>query len=59
MPNNQAHPNILFIMADQYRFDYLNCAGAEFIKTPNLDRLAKHGIRFENCSMLQYVPRHV
>ncbi|MEC7868744.1 MAG: sulfatase-like hydrolase/transferase [Candidatus Poribacteria bacterium] len=49
MHNNQAHPNILFIMVDQHRFDYLNCAGAEFIKTPNLDRLAERGIRFENC----------
>ena len=48
MHNNQAHPNILFIMVDQHRFDYLNCAGAEFIKTPNLDRLAERGIRFEN-----------
>jgi len=57
MHNNQAHPNILFIMVDQHRFDYLNCAGAEFIKTPNLDRLAERGIRA--IPMPQYVLRHV
>ena len=42
-------PNILFIMADQWRHDYLGCAGADFIKTPNLDRIAERGVRFSNC----------
>jgi arylsulfatase len=42
-------PNVLFIMTDQHRFDYLSCAGADFIRTPNLDRLAKSGVRMTHC----------
>ncbi len=38
--------NILFIMADQLRWDYLSCAGHPHLKTPNLDRLAARGVRF-------------
>ena len=38
---------ILFIMCDQLRFDYLGCYGHPFIKTPNIDRLASQGVRFE------------
>lgn len=49
MKKNNKNPNILFIMTDQLRFDYLNCAGAEFLNTPNIDRIAKNGIRFSNC----------
>ncbi len=41
--------NILFIMFDQLRFDYLSCAGHPSLKTPNIDRLAARGIRFSNC----------
>ncbi len=39
-------PNVLFIMDDQHRFDYLGCGGAGFVNTPNLDRLAARGVRF-------------
>ena len=42
-------PNILFIMADQLRADYLGCAGHPHIKTPNIDALAKRGVMFERC----------
>ncbi len=42
-------PNVLFISADQFRFDYMGCAGADFLNTPNLDRIASRGIRFNNC----------
>jgi len=45
----EKRPNILFIMDDQHRFDYLGCAGAEFLRTPNLDRLASSGVRFAHC----------
>jgi choline-sulfatase len=41
--------NVLFIMADQHRYDYLGCAGAQFVRTPNLDRLAARGVRFTRC----------
>ena len=38
--------NILFIMCDQFRADYLGCAGHPTIKTPNIDKLAARGVRF-------------
>ncbi|BAT57712.1 arylsulfatase [Variibacter gotjawalensis] len=39
-------PNILFIMADQLRWDYLGCNGHPHIKTPVIDALAKRGVNF-------------
>jgi len=38
--------NILFIMCDQLRYDYLGVAGHPFVKTPNIDRLAARGVYF-------------
>ncbi len=38
--------NILFIMCDQLRWDYLSCYGHPHLQTPNIDRLAKNGVRF-------------
>ena len=43
-------PNILFIMDDQHRHDYLGAAGADFLRTPHLDRLAAAGVRFTQCT---------
>ena len=42
-------PNILFIMADQLRWDYLGCAGHPHIKTPHIDALARRGVRFDRA----------
>jgi arylsulfatase A-like enzyme len=41
--------NILFIMYDQLRFDYLSCAGHPHLHTPNFDRVAAMGVRFSNA----------
>lgn len=41
--------NILFVMYDQLRFDYLSCAGHPHLKTPNFDRVADMGVRFTNA----------
>ncbi|MGC1496980.1 MAG: sulfatase-like hydrolase/transferase [Sulfitobacter sp.] len=41
--------NILFIMYDQLRFDYLSCAGHPHLNTPNFDRVAALGVRFTNA----------
>ena len=41
--------NILFIMADQLRSDYLACNGHPTIKTPNIDALAAKGVNFTNA----------
>jgi arylsulfatase A-like enzyme len=40
--------NILFIMCDQLRHDYLGCTGHPHLKTPNIDALAARGVRFTN-----------
>ncbi|MBT2129555.1 sulfatase-like hydrolase/transferase [Aliiroseovarius lamellibrachiae] len=42
-------PNILFIMYDQLRFDYLSCAGHKTLETPNFDRVAARGVRFDRA----------
>lgn len=41
--------NILFIMFDQLRWDYLSCYGHPTLHTPHLDRLAARGVRFTNA----------
>ena len=38
--------NILFIMLDQLRHDYLSCAGHPHLQTPHIDALAARGVRF-------------
>jgi len=38
--------NVLFVMCDQLRWDHLGCAGHPFLRTPNIDALAKRGVRF-------------
>jgi len=42
-------PNILLIVADQHRHDALGCAGRFPILTPQIDRLAREGVFFENA----------
>ena len=42
-------PNILFILADQLRADFLSCYGAGFIDTPHIDGIAAAGIRYERA----------
>lgn len=39
-------PNILWICSDQQRADSLGCYGNPHVRTPNIDRLAKEGARF-------------
>src|SRR6266571_2039234 len=41
--------NILFIMCDQLRYDYLSCSGHPTLATPNIDRLANIGVRFDRA----------
>jgi len=43
-------PNILVVMADQLRRSALGCYGDGNVKTPNIDRLAAAGVRFEAAS---------
>jgi arylsulfatase A-like enzyme len=41
--------NVLFVMADQLRWDYLSCTGHPHLYTPHLDALAARGVRFANA----------
>lgn len=43
---SQRKPNIILIYADDLGYGDLGSYGQKFIKTPNLDKLAKSGIRF-------------
>lgn len=45
----QERPNIIFILTDDQRHDALGVAGNSIIQTPNLDKLAGDGWRFENA----------
>ena len=42
-------PNILFLMTDQHSLHALSCYGAPVCRTPNLDALARDGVRFERA----------
>ena len=42
-------PNILFIMTDDHASHAMSCYGSRINETPNLDRIAEGGMRFNNC----------
>ncbi|MEO5999511.1 MAG: sulfatase [Chitinophagaceae bacterium] len=42
-------PNIIFLLADDLRYNALGCMGNSIIKTPTIDRLANHGTLFKNA----------
>ena len=42
-------PNILFIMSDDHAAHAMSCYGSRINRTPNLDRIADEGMRFDNC----------
>jgi arylsulfatase A len=45
----QKKPNIIFILADDYGVGEVGCYGADNYKTPNIDKLANTGIKFNHC----------
>ena len=42
-------PNIILIMADDLGYECLSCNGSLSYRTPNIDKLADTGVRFEHC----------
>lgn len=42
-------PNILFIMADDHAAHAISAYGSRINRTPNIDRIGREGMRFENC----------
>lgn len=49
MPSELRPPNILLIMSDEHDAAVSGCYGDGVARTPNLDRLAAEGIRFDSC----------
>jgi len=51
-------PNILFLLSDDHSYPYLGCYGNKDVLTPNLDRFAAQGMRFDRMfvSCPQCVP---
>lgn len=45
---SKTRPNIIFIMTDDHASHAMSCYGSKINKTPNLDRLAKEGMLFQN-----------
>jgi arylsulfatase A-like enzyme len=41
--------NVLFVVADQLRWDHLGCAGYPYLRTPHIDALARRDVRFANA----------
>jgi N-acetylgalactosamine-6-sulfatase len=44
-------PNIIFIFADDWGYGDLSLHGSTFCQTPNLDRMAREGIDFQNFTV--------
>ena len=51
-------PNIIYIITDQQAFDAMSCSGNPLVSTPELDKLAARGLRFDNayCAFPLCVP---
>ena len=48
-PYLKMRPNVVMIYADDLGFGDLECYGAKGVRTPNVNRLAEHGVRFTNA----------
>lgn len=49
MPEQNKQPNVIFIMSDDHLAHAMSCYGSRINETPNLDRIADEGMRFDNC----------
>lgn len=52
---DSSKPNIVFIFADDWGWGDLSCHGHPWLKTPNLDRMAREGIDFQQFNVLNPV----
>jgi N-acetylglucosamine-6-sulfatase len=48
-PAPARRPNFVFVLVDDMRWDEMGVVGHPFIETPNMDRLAREGIRFDSA----------
>ncbi|MFW5858286.1 MAG: sulfatase-like hydrolase/transferase, partial [Planctomycetota bacterium] len=44
-----SRPNVIYILGDDHRGEFLGCNGFPVLRTPHLDRLAAEGVRFTNA----------
>jgi len=49
VPKNNIPPNVIFLLVDDLGWADLGCYGSTFHETPNIDQLAKEGVRFTNA----------
>ena len=49
LAKDEPRPNFVFILIDDLRFNALGCVGHPFVKTPNIDRIARDGVTFTNA----------
>ena len=42
-------PNILFVFTDDHAYQSISAYGSRINQTPNMDRIAREGMRFDNC----------
>lgn len=47
--NENKHPNIILFIGDDISWNDIGCYGNDVVKTPNIDRLAREGLRFTNA----------
>lgn len=50
MPEDTRRPNLLLVMSDQHRADWIGAVGAGWVHTPNLDKLARRGVVFRHVT---------
>ena len=48
-PSTPARPNVVYLIADDQASGTLSCEGHPYLSTPNIDRIAREGARFENA----------
>jgi len=48
-PASTPRPNILLVLSDDHSYPHLGCYGDPVLRTPNLDRFAREGMRFDRA----------
>jgi len=50
-PTKKKSPNIFFVMTDDHSRHAISAYGSKLVNTPNIDLLASHGVKFNNCAV--------
>ena len=49
-PKRKGRPNVLFLMTDEQHYRSLSITGSPYVQTPNMDRIAREGVLFQNAT---------